>query len=199
MQSTLRKTDLQWNVLTIRPPWPRSRLPPGKEELMVGGEFVDTHLRERDAILVDTFLTTEQSADSVGLDHRERQEPHRDLHHHGQRRSFLGLHRFWSVSRAQGRSRHPRSSRPCMSICHQHRIENFWRRLSRRDSRSLVGCRTAGRRRARAGGAQACRGERGADRYGSLTCLYVPSIGLIVAGTPSTTEFIPTSARTDRT
>src|SRR5258708_22334535 len=43
-----------------------------------------------------------------------------------------------------------------------------------RDSGSLVGCRTAGRRRARAGGAQACRGERGADRYGSLHLLVRP-------------------------
>jgi dipeptidyl aminopeptidase/acylaminoacyl peptidase len=32
-----------------------------------------------------------------------------------------------------------------------------------RDSGSLVGCRTTGRRRARAGGAQACRGQCGAD------------------------------------
>ena len=38
-------TDLHWDVLTIKRPGLTRELPPGKEELNVGGEFVDAHLR----------------------------------------------------------------------------------------------------------------------------------------------------------
>src|SRR3979411_1990546 len=55
------KTDLQWNVLTIKRPGLARDLPPGKEELMWGANSSTLICGERDAILVDTFLTTEQS------------------------------------------------------------------------------------------------------------------------------------------
>jgi len=43
--SNTTNTDLQWDVLTIRRPGLSRDLPAGKEALIVGGEFVDTHLR----------------------------------------------------------------------------------------------------------------------------------------------------------
>src|SRR6202166_3418119 len=55
------KTDLQWNVLTIKRPGLVRDLPPGKEELMWVANSSTLISGERDAILVDTFLTTEQS------------------------------------------------------------------------------------------------------------------------------------------
>jgi len=55
------KTDLQWNVLTIKRPGLVRDLPPGKEELMWVANSSTLICGERDAILVDTFLTTEQS------------------------------------------------------------------------------------------------------------------------------------------
>ena len=55
------KTDLHWNVLTIKRPGLVRDLPPGKEELMWVANSSTLICGERDAILVDTFLTTEQS------------------------------------------------------------------------------------------------------------------------------------------
>src|ERR1700740_783197 len=54
-------TDLQWNVLTIKRPGLVRDLPPGKEELMWVANSSTLISGEHDAILVDTFLTTEQS------------------------------------------------------------------------------------------------------------------------------------------
>src|SRR5246127_4357026 len=55
------KTDLQWNVLTIKRPGLTRDLPPGKEELMWVANSSTLIYGERDAVLVDTFLTIEQS------------------------------------------------------------------------------------------------------------------------------------------
>src|ERR1700730_10561002 len=55
------KTDLQWNVLTIKRPGLVRDLPPGKEELMWVANSSTLIYGERDAVLVDNFLTTEQS------------------------------------------------------------------------------------------------------------------------------------------
>src|SRR5580704_6070216 len=60
------KTDLQWNVLTIKRPGLVRDLPPGKEELMWVANSSTLISGERDAILVDTFLTTEQSKTLLG-------------------------------------------------------------------------------------------------------------------------------------
>src|ERR1700723_4388184 len=57
----ITKTDLQWNVLTIKRPGLVRDLPPGKEELRWVANSSTLISGERDAILVDTFLTTEQS------------------------------------------------------------------------------------------------------------------------------------------
>src|ERR1700681_398023 len=55
------KTDLQWNVLTIKRPGLTRDLPPGKEELRWVANSSTLIHGERDAVLVDTLLTTEQS------------------------------------------------------------------------------------------------------------------------------------------
>src|SRR5882757_501237 len=54
-------TGLQWKVLTIKRPGLTRDLPPGKEELMWVANSSTLIYGERDAVLVDTFLTTEQS------------------------------------------------------------------------------------------------------------------------------------------
>ena len=53
-------TGLQWDVLTIKRPGLTRELPPGKEQLMWVANSSTLIYGERDAILVDTFLTTEQ-------------------------------------------------------------------------------------------------------------------------------------------
>src|ERR1700692_3272890 len=54
-------TNLHWDVLTVKRPGLTRELPPGKEELMWVANSSTLIYGERDAILVDTFLTTEQS------------------------------------------------------------------------------------------------------------------------------------------
>src|SRR6202790_3777798 len=54
-------TALQWDVLTIKRPGLSRDLPAGKEELMWVANSSTLICGERDAVLVDTFLTTEQS------------------------------------------------------------------------------------------------------------------------------------------
>src|SRR5258706_6209921 len=55
------RADLQWNVLTIKRPGLVRDLPPGKKELMWVANSSTLICGGRDAILVDTFFTTEQS------------------------------------------------------------------------------------------------------------------------------------------
>ncbi len=54
-------TGLNWDVLTIRRPGLSRDLPAGKEELMWVANSSTLIYGEQDAVLVDTFLTTEQS------------------------------------------------------------------------------------------------------------------------------------------
>src|ERR1700674_2633850 len=53
--------DLQWDVLTIKRPGLTRDLPSGKEDLMWVANSSTLIYGKRDAVLVDTFLTTEQS------------------------------------------------------------------------------------------------------------------------------------------
>src|SRR5271169_6299767 len=59
--ATATGSDLQWDVLTIKRPGLTRDLPPGKEELMWVANSSTLIYGKRDAVLVDTFLTTEQS------------------------------------------------------------------------------------------------------------------------------------------
>src|ERR1700736_4619990 len=60
-QAALTKVDLHWDVLAIKRPGLSRDLPPGKEELMWVANSSTLIYGDRDAVLVDTFLTTEQS------------------------------------------------------------------------------------------------------------------------------------------
>src|ERR1700748_2787240 len=61
--TAIETTDagLSWDVLTIRRPGLTRDLPPGKDELMWVANSSTLIRGERDAVLVDTFLTIEQS------------------------------------------------------------------------------------------------------------------------------------------
>src|ERR1700726_797013 len=63
MMTAIETTDagLSWDVLTIRRPGLTRDLPAGKEELMWVANSATLIHGERDAVLVDTFLTVEQS------------------------------------------------------------------------------------------------------------------------------------------
>ena len=57
----ITNTDLRWDVLTVKRPGLTRDLPPGKEGLMWVANSSTLIHGERDAVLVDTLLTTVQS------------------------------------------------------------------------------------------------------------------------------------------
>jgi glyoxylase-like metal-dependent hydrolase (beta-lactamase superfamily II) len=171
-------TGLQWDVLTIKRPGLTRELPPGKEQLMWVANSSTLIYGERDAILVDTFLTTEQSKTLLGWV---------DLtaiyitHGHGDH--FFGL--------ASLLERFPRAKAVAtpeiVKAMREHLspawIENFWRRLFPGEipDRLLVAEPLEGNA-LELEGRKLVAVNTGRTDTAHSTCLHVPSIGLIVGG-----------------
>jgi glyoxylase-like metal-dependent hydrolase (beta-lactamase superfamily II) len=177
------KTDLQWNVFTIKRPGLVRDLPPGKEELMWVANSSTLICGERDAILVDTFLTTKQSQtllDGVVASGKNLTAIY-ITHGHGDH--FFGL--------AALLERFPRAravaTPEVVKAMHEHlspdMIENFWRRLfpGQIPDRLLV-AEPLEDKELELEGHRLFAVNAGRTDTASSTCLYVPSIGLIVGG-----------------
>src|ERR1700739_4412821 len=108
-------TKLNWKILTKKRPGVTQGLPPGKEDLAWVTNTVTLIHGERDAILVDTFLSVEHSKDTRRLARRERKKSHSHLHHSCP----------W---RPLPRSETPVGSVPRRaSVCHCHRRDGYAR------------------------------------------------------------------------
>src|SRR5271169_3591418 len=175
--------DLHWKVLTIKRPGLVRDLPPGKEELMWVANSSTLICGERDAILVDTFLTTEQSQTLLDWIVASGKNLTAIYITHGHGDHFFGL--------ASLLERFPRAravaTPEVVKAMHEHlspdRIENFWRRLFPGEipDRLLVaepledeGLELEGHKLVAV--------NAGRTDTAHSTCLHVPSIGLIVAG-----------------
>jgi len=121
--------NLQWDVLTIKRPGLTRDLPAGKEELMWVANSSTLICGERDAVLVDTFLTTGQSQTLLDWVVASGKNLTAVYVTHGTAIISSAWHRFWSASRAPRRSRHPRSSTTMREQLLPASIDNFWRRL----------------------------------------------------------------------
>ena len=175
--------NLQWNVLTMKRPGLSRDLPAGKEALMWVTNSSTLIYGERDAILVDTFLTTEQSQTLLDWVVASGKNLTAIYVTHGHGDHFFGL--------ASLLERFPRAravaTPEVVKAMHEHLtpawIENFWRRLFpgeipdrllvaepledddlELDEHKLVAVNT------------------GRTDTPHSTCLHVPSIGLIVGG-----------------
>ncbi|WP_213806434.1 MBL fold metallo-hydrolase [Granulicella sp. dw_53] len=175
-------TTLQWDVFTIKRPGLSRDLPPGQEELMWVANSSTLIYGERDAILVDTFLTIEQS--QILLDRVLASGKNLTTiyvtHAHGDH--FFGLasllERFPhakavatpGVVKAMSESLAPAS------------IDNFWRRLfpDQIPERLLAAEPLEGDLELE--GQKLIVVDAGRTDTAYSTCLYVPSIGLIVGG-----------------
>jgi glyoxylase-like metal-dependent hydrolase (beta-lactamase superfamily II) len=175
------KTDLQWNVLTIKRPGLVRDLPPGKEELMWVANSSTLICGERDAILVDTFLTTEQSQTLLDWVVASGKNLTAIYVTHGHGDHFFGL--------ASLLERFPRAravaTPEVVKAMHEHlspgRIENFWRRLFPGEipdrlmvAEPLEDLELEGHKLVAV--------NTGRTDTAHSTCLRVPSIGLIVGG-----------------
>ena len=176
-------TDLRWDVLTVKRPGLTRDLPPGKEELMWVANSSTLIQGERDAILVDTLLTTEQSktlSDWVVASGNNLTEIY-ITHGHGDH--FFGLASLLERFPRAKAVATPEVVRAMREQLTPAWIDNFWRRLFPGDipDRLLVAepleaddLELEGRKLVPI--------NAGRTDTAHSTCLHVPSIGLIVAG-----------------
>jgi glyoxylase-like metal-dependent hydrolase (beta-lactamase superfamily II) len=176
-------TNLQWDVLTIKRPGLSRDLPPGKEELMWVANSSTLIYGERDAVLVDTFLTTKQSQALLDWVVASGKNLTAIYVTHGHGDHFFGLasllERF-PHARAVATPEVVKAMREHLSPAW---IENFWRRLFPGEipDRLLVAEPLEGNEleleRHKLVAVNAGRTDTAHS-----TCLHVPSIGLIVGG-----------------
>ena len=175
--------SLRWDVLTIRRPGLTRDLPAGKEELMWVANSSTLIHGERDAVLVDTFLTTEQSQTLLDWIVASGKNLTAIYITHGHGDHFFGL--------ASLLERFPRAravaTPEVVKAMHEHlspdRIENFWRRLFPGEipDRLLV-AESLEDEELELEGHKLVAVNTGRTDTAHSTCLHVPSIGLIVGG-----------------
>jgi glyoxylase-like metal-dependent hydrolase (beta-lactamase superfamily II) len=180
---TKTDTDLRWEVLTIKRPGLTRDLPPGKEELMWVANSSTLIYGERDAILVDTFLTTEQSKTLLDWVVARGKNLTAIYITHGHGDHFFGL--------ASLLERFPRAKAlatpEIVKAMHDQlspaSVDNFWRRLFPGE---IPNCLLVAE--PLEGNALELEGHKliainaGRTDTAHSTCLHVPSIGLIVGG-----------------
>jgi len=175
--------SLQWDVLTIKRPGLTRDLPAGKEDLMWVANSSTLIRSERDAVLVDTFLTTGQSQTLLDWVVASGKNLTAIYVTHGHGDHFFGL--------ASLLERFPRAKAVAtpeiVKAMHEHLspawIGNFWRRLfpGEISDRLLVAEPLEGNE-LELEGHKLVAVNTGRTDTAHSTCLYVPSIGLIVGG-----------------
>ena len=176
-------TALQWDVLTIKRPGLTRDLPAGKEALMWVANSSTLIYGERDAVLVDTFLTTEQSHTLLDWVVASGKNLTKIYVTHGHGDHFFGLasllERF-PRARAVATPEIVSAMREQLSPAS---IDNFWRRLFPGEipDRLLV-AEPLEDNELELEGHKLVAVNAGRTDTAHSTCLHVPSIGLIVAG-----------------
>jgi glyoxylase-like metal-dependent hydrolase (beta-lactamase superfamily II) len=201
MMSATETSDagLSWDVLTIKRPGLTRDLPAGKEELMWVANSSTLIHGERDAVLVDTFLTTEQSQTLLNwvVASGKNLAAIYVTHAHGDH--FFGLapllERF-PDARAVATPEVVKAMHEQLSPA---AVDGFWRRLfpGQIPERLLV-AEPLEDRELDLEGRKLVAVNAGRTDTAHSTCLHVPSIGLIVAGDAVYNGIHPYLAETDR-
>jgi glyoxylase-like metal-dependent hydrolase (beta-lactamase superfamily II) len=176
-------SNLQWDVLTIKRPGLRRDLPPGKEELMWVANSSILLYGERDAVLVDTFLTSEQSQTLLDWVVASGKNLAAIYITHGHGDHFFGL--------AALLERFPQAravaTPEVVAAMHENLspalIEDFWRRLFPGEiPERLMVAEPLENNELELEGHKLVALNAGRTDTAHSTCLHVPSIGLIVGG-----------------
>jgi glyoxylase-like metal-dependent hydrolase (beta-lactamase superfamily II) len=179
----MTNTDLRWDVLTVKRPGLTRDLPPGKEDLMWVANSSTLIHGERDAVLVDTLLTTEQSKTLLDWVVASGKNLTAIYITHGHGDHFFGLAPLLDHFPRAKAVATPEVVKAMREHLTPAWIDNFWRRLFPGDipDRLLVaeplegnGLELEGRKLVAV--------NAGRTDTAHSTCLHVPSIGLIVAG-----------------
>ena len=176
-------TDLHWDVITIKRPGLTRELPPGKEEPMWVANSVTLIYGKRDAVLVDTFLTIEQSQTLLDWIVESGKNLTAIYITHGHGDHFFGL------SSLLERFPHAKAvaTPEIVKAMHEHispdKIENFWRRLFPGEiADRLLVAEPLENNELELEGHKLVAVNAGRTDTTHSTCLHVPSIGLIVGG-----------------
>jgi glyoxylase-like metal-dependent hydrolase (beta-lactamase superfamily II) len=192
-------TGLNWDILTIRRPGLSRDLPPGREELMWVANSSTLIHGERDAVLVDTFLTTEQSQTLVDWVAASGKNLTAIYITHGHGDHFFGL--------APLLERFPQAravaTPEVVKAMHEHlspaSVENFWRRLfpGQIPDRLLV-AEPLESGELELEGHRLVAVDAGRTDTAHSSCLHIPSIELIVGGDAVYNGIHPYLGETDR-
>jgi glyoxylase-like metal-dependent hydrolase (beta-lactamase superfamily II) len=191
--------SLKWDVLTIRRPGLTRDLPAGKEKLMWVANSSTLIHGERDAVLVDTFLTTEQSQTLLNwvVASGKNLTAIYITHAHGDH--------FFGLAPLLERFPHARAvaTPEVVKAMHEHlspaSVDKFWRKLfpDQIPDRLLV-AESLEDHELELEGHKLVAINAGRTDTAHSTCLHVPSIGLIVGGDAVYNGIHPYLGETDR-
>lgn len=195
----IAKGGLKWDVLTIKRPGLSRDLPPGKEALMWVANTSTLIYGEKDAILVDTFLTIGQSRKLVDWVAASGKILKAIYITHGHGDHFFGLasllERFPGVKPVAT----PEIVKAMENQLSPAWMDNFWRRLFPNEIPERLPIAEP-----LENGALELEGQSlvavnaGHTDTAHSTCIHVPSIGLIVGGDAVYNGIHPYLGETDR-
>src|SRR5258708_1628801 len=176
-------TLLHWSVLTAKRPGLSRDLPPGQEKWTWVANSSTLISGERDAVLVDTFLTTEQSQTLLDWIVASGKNLIAIYITHGHGDHFFGLASLLERFPEARAVATPKVVKAMDEHLSPDRIENFWRRLFPGEipDRLLV-AESLEEEELELEGQKLVAVNAGRTDTAHSTCLYVPSIGLIVGG-----------------
>jgi glyoxylase-like metal-dependent hydrolase (beta-lactamase superfamily II) len=190
---------LTWDVLTIRRPGLSRDLPPGKEALMWVANASTLISGERDAVLVDTFLTIEQSQVLVDWIVASGKNLTAIYVTHGHGDHFFGLARLLERFPQARAVATPEVVAAMQEHLSPASIDNFWRRLfPGQIPDRLLAAQPLADRELELEGHKLVAVDTGRTDTACSTCLHVPSIGLIVSGDAVYNGIHPYLGETDR-
>src|SRR6478672_1264935 len=199
---TARETadaGLSWDVLTIKRPGLTRDLPAGKEELMWVANSSTLIHGERDAVLVDTFLTTEQSqtlANWVVASGKNLTAIY-VTHAHGDH--FFGLAPLLERFPHARAVATPEVVKAMQEQLSPESVDKFWRTLfPGQIPDRLLAAEPLEDRELELEGHKLVAINAGRTDTAHSTCLHVPSIGLIVGGDAVYNGIHPYLRETDR-
>ncbi len=184
MNATATATkNLQFDVLTIKRPGLSRDLPAGKEELMWVANSSTLIYGERDAVLVDAFLTTEQSQTLVDWVVKSGKNLTAIYLTHGHGDHFFGLAQILERFPHAKAVATPEVVKAMNEQLSSPRIDDFWRKLfPGQIPERLLAAEPLEDNGLELDGHKLVAVEAGRTDTAYSTCLHVPSIGLIVGG-----------------